>query len=66
MLAGLSFGHFHENSRRKELKLKSKKTKTQEFSQKTLKILENLNILCTNLNQKALFRTKFFQIRKIF
>ena len=32
LTSGLSFGHFHENSRRKKLKLKSLKPKTQEFS----------------------------------
>ena len=39
--SGLSFGHFHENSRRKKLKLKNKTNKTQEFSQKKLKITAN-------------------------
>ena len=33
--AGLSFGHFNENSRAKNSKLKSKKPETQGFSQNT-------------------------------
>ena len=44
---GLSFGHFNENSRRKNQKLK-------DFL-KTLKILENLSNLCTNFHSKGTF-----------
>ena len=64
---GQSFGHFNENSRRKKLKLKSKKLKTQEqINQKlkdfhkTLKILENLSISCTNFQSKGTFQDKVF------
>ena len=56
--AGLSFGLFHENSRRKKLKLKSLKPKTQEFSPEKHKILSNFY----NIDAQIFKRSKFLDI----
>ena len=55
--SGLSFGRFHENSRCKQLKLRGKKIKTQEFFQKPQ--ISNIRILRIQCSALILFKKHF-------
>ena len=46
--SGMSFGHFHENSRCKQLKLRGKKIKNQDFFLKPPNFEYILRFQCTN------------------
>ena len=60
-MAGLSFGLFHENSRRKKLKHKSKKTKVKiKKTTKLMDFLKTLKYLKFSISHALIFIKNYF------